>query len=74
MGEQDIKEILLRENEEFRKVYGLHQKYEKELKKFKSKSYMSDKEKLEEKELKKKKLVLKDKLYSMITEYKKSLQ
>ncbi len=74
MDENKIKDHLLKEHEEYRKVFELHQKCEKELKRFENQRYLSDAEKLKEKELKKKKLVLKDKLYYIMREYKKSLQ
>jgi len=59
--------------EEFRKANKLHQQYEKKLEKLKAKSYLTESEKQEEKELKKKKLILKDKMYFLMSEYKKSL-
>jgi len=73
MEEMRIKEILLKENKEFRKAFEQHQKLEKKLVKFQSKNFLSDEEKWEERQLKKKKLMLKDKMYSLMTEYKKSL-
>lgn len=73
MREKELKELLLKESEEFRKANRLHKQYEKKLEKFKSKSFLTEEEKLEEKELKKKKLALKDKMYYLMTEYKKSL-
>jgi uncharacterized protein YdcH (DUF465 family) len=39
----------------------------------KTKSYLTESERQEEKELKKKKLILKDKMYFLMSEYKKSL-
>jgi uncharacterized protein YdcH (DUF465 family) len=73
MREKELKELLLKENEEFRKANKLHQQLEKKLEKLKIKSFLTEAEKQEEKELKKKKLVLKDKMYYLMTEYKKSL-
>ena len=73
MEETKIKELLLKENEEFRKVFDQHQKLEKKLARFQSKNFLSDEEKWEERQLKKRKLMLKDKMYSLMTEYKKSL-
>ncbi len=73
MEERDIKEILIKESEEFKKAYRMHQKFEKKLEEFKKKGFLSDKEKLEEKKLKKKKLALKDKMYYLITEFRKTL-
>jgi uncharacterized protein YdcH (DUF465 family) len=73
MEEMKIKELLIKENKEFRKAFDQHQKLEKKLVKFRSKNYLSDEEKWEERQLKIKKLMFKDKMYSMMTEYKKSL-
>lgn len=74
MEEKALKELLLKESEEFSKANRLHQQYEKKLEKFKAKSYLTEEEKLEEKELKKKKLALKDKMYYLMTKYRKSLK
>jgi uncharacterized protein YdcH (DUF465 family) len=74
MREKELKDLLLKENDEFKKASKLHQQYEKKLEKLKAKSFLTEVEKQEEKELKKKKLILKDKMYVMMTEYKKSLK
>ncbi len=73
MKEKDLKERLKQENEEFRKAAELHQKYEKDLMNFQKKKFMTDEEKLQEKEIKKKKLRLKDKMHLMMEEYKNHL-
>lgn len=73
MREEELKKLLLKESEEFRKANKLHQQYEKKLEKLKAKSFLTESEKQEEKELKKKKLILKDKMYFLMSEYKKSL-
>jgi hypothetical protein len=73
MREKELKDLLLKESDEFKKASKLHQQYEKKLEKLKAKSFLTEAEKQEEKKLKKKKLVLKDKMYVMMTEYKKSL-
>jgi uncharacterized protein YdcH (DUF465 family) len=73
MKEKDLKERLKQENEEFRKAAELHQKYENDLMNFQKKKFMTDEEKLQEKEIKKKKLRLKDKMHLMMEEYKNSL-
>ena len=72
MQENEIKEVLLNENEEFKKAFQRHQGYEKKIEVFKKKGFLSDEEKLKLKELKKKKLALKDKMYYLMTEYRKS--
>ena len=73
MDEKEIKELLLKESEEFRKVFDEHQKLEKKLAKFQAKNFLSEEDKWEERQMKKKKLLLKDKMYILMTEYKKSL-
>lgn len=72
MLEEKLRERLLAENEEFRKVNKLHKECEKKLQKLQDKAYLTEQEKLEEKSLKKKKLALKDRLYFLMSEYKKS--
>ena len=67
MQEKELKDLLLKENDEFKKASKLHQQYEKKLEKLKAKSFLTEAEKQEEKELKKKKLILKDKMYVMMT-------
>ena len=73
MLENELKELMLKENKEFKRVYEQHQQYDKELDKFREKAFLTEEEKLEEKELKKKKLVLKDKMYWMMEEFRRSL-
>ena len=74
MEEKELKELLMKENEEFKEICELHQKYEDELGIFKQKGFLTEVERLKERELKKKKLALKDRMYFMMTEYSKSLQ
>jgi len=74
MGETELKKELMQINEEFKEVVEMHQKYDKDLEKLESKEHLSEDEKLEIRELKKKKLALKDRMYVMMTEYRKSLE
>jgi uncharacterized protein YdcH (DUF465 family) len=71
MDEQALKELMLRENADFRKLYEDHQECEKRLEILQIKSFLSEEEKLEERELKKRKLGLKDKMYLMMAEFRK---
>lgn len=73
MREKELKELMLKENEEFKKANKLHQQYDKKLEKLEAKSFLTEEEKQEVVELKKKKLALKDKMYYLMIEYKKSL-
>jgi uncharacterized protein YdcH (DUF465 family) len=68
MDEHAIKELLLRENAEFRRVHDDHQACEKALDEIRAKAYLSPAEADEERELKKKKLALKDRMYRLISD------
>ncbi len=70
MTEEKIKEILLKDNEDFRKIHREHQQCEQSLEQLRSKSFLTEEERLQEKMLKKKKLKLKDEMYRMILEYR----
>ncbi len=74
MDEKELKQRLSGENPEFQKALELHQQYEQRLQELSDKGYMTDDEEREQKELKKKKLVLKDRMYSWMTQYQKSLR
>jgi len=69
MDEQEVKELLLRENAEFRRAHDDHQACEKALEALRGKSRLSPADADEERELKKKKLVLKDRMYRLMADY-----
>ena len=73
MEEKEIIDRMLQENDEFKKIYKRHQKYEKKLDEFRKKKFLTEKEEIEEKELKKKKLAEKDRMYFLINQFRKSL-
>lgn len=73
MDEKDLKELMLRQNGDFQKLHDEHQAYEKRLEDFRIKSFLTDEERVEEKEMKKRKLVLKDRMYQLINEFRKAL-
>jgi len=73
MDESQLKELMIARNEEFKNLYEEHKRHEEKLKSFEAKSFLSEMEKLEEKELKKRKLTLKDRMYHLMAEYRKSL-
>jgi uncharacterized protein YdcH (DUF465 family) len=74
MEENEIKARLLKKNQEFRKAFDQHQMLEKKLSAFHEKNYLTEEEKLKEKQFKKKKLLLKDKMYVMISEFRRSIE
>ena len=67
-----LKEELINRDPEFRELAREHHKYEERLIELSALSYPSDEEQLEEITLKKKKLALKDQMYSMMIQYQKS--
>jgi len=73
MEEKELKELLAKESQDFRRAFEEHQRFEKALEMLTAKPFLTDDEELEEKELKKKKLILKDRMYQMMFEYRKSL-
>jgi uncharacterized protein YdcH (DUF465 family) len=67
-----LKEELINRDPEFRELVREHHKYEERLSELSSLTYPSDEEQLEEITLKKKKLALKDQMYSLMLQYQKS--
>ena len=61
-----VKEELIKENPAFRDLVQQHHKYEKRLMELAELTYPNDEELLEESTLKKKKLLIKDEIYSMM--------
>ncbi|MCK5004735.1 MAG: DUF465 domain-containing protein [Candidatus Aminicenantes bacterium] len=68
MSEYKIKEFLLNNNKDFKKLFDLHQKCEKELANLSQNSNISAEESINMKIIKKKKLSLKDSMQRMILE------
>ena len=62
----EIKELLLRESEEFQQLSRRHQELDERLCALTAKFLLSDEEKVEEVTLKKKKLAIKDRMATMI--------
>ena len=61
-----LKEALMASNPEFREMAREHGRYEQRLSELSALTYPSDEEQLEEVTLKKKKLALKDQMYSLM--------
>ena len=67
-----LKEELINRDPEFRELAREHTRYEQRLTELSALAYPSDEEQLEEITLKKKKLALKDQMYSMMMQYQKT--
>ncbi len=70
---ESVKAELMTSNPEFRELAREHGRYEERLSELSSLSYPSDEEQMEEVTLKKKKLAIKDQMYSLMLQHEKSL-
>ncbi len=71
MNEQELKDILARENGEFRRILDEHRACELELERLRAKTPFGEAEALAERDLKKRKLLLKDRMYQIMAGYGK---
>jgi uncharacterized protein YdcH (DUF465 family) len=67
-----LKEQLMTSNPEFRELVREHGRYEARLSELSALAYPSDEEQLEEVTLKKKKLAIKDQMYSLMLQHEKT--
>ena len=70
---ESVKAELMTSNPEFQELAREHGRYEARLSELSSLSYPSDEEQMEEVTLKKKKLAIKDQMYSLMLQHEKSL-
>jgi len=73
MKEEEIKEHLISENAEFRRLCEEHKLYEGKLNELMRRHHMTEQDRLEEIQLKKKKLHLKDQMNSIISKFRNEL-
>ena len=73
MKEEEIKEHLISSNAEFRRLVEEHKQYEGRLEELHSHHHMTEDDHLEEVQLKKKKLHLKDQMNAMISKFRNEL-
>jgi uncharacterized protein YdcH (DUF465 family) len=71
IGEAELRQQLLARDDEFKRLAAEHQGYDEQLEKLSHRPYLSDAERLEEVTLKKKKLLLKDQMYSIVQKFRK---
>jgi uncharacterized protein YdcH (DUF465 family) len=74
LGEAELRERLMSSNEEFRRLAKEHQSYARELEKLSTRPYLNEEERLQEINLKKRKLLLKDRMQLMVLRYRKQLE
>jgi uncharacterized protein YdcH (DUF465 family) len=72
--EAELRDQLLKENAEFRRLAAEHQSYDDQLEDLSNKHFLSEEEQVQEKTLKKKKLILKDQMYEMVQRIRKQMQ
>lgn len=71
MKEEEIVEVLKKDNAEFRKLTEEHKNLEELLAKIDSKRFLTPEEELERKKIQKQKLLKKDRMAALIRDYKK---
>jgi uncharacterized protein YdcH (DUF465 family) len=74
INESELREQLLRDNAEFRRLAAEHQNYSDQLDDLTNKHFLSDEEQVQEKTLKKKKLMLKDQMYTMVQKVRREIE
>ena len=72
MKEQEIAEVLIKENAEYKKLGEEHKSLEQVLAEMNRKIYLTPEEEVEKKRIQKLKLTKKDRMAELIREYKKS--
>lgn len=71
LKDRQIKDILMRDNAKFKNLNRKHQECERKLREILAGNIRTDKEWIEEHNLKKQKLILKDTMQQFISEYRK---
>ncbi len=74
ISETELREQLLRTNQEFRRLAAEHKSYAEQLEKLNSRHHLTEEERMQEITLKKKKLLLKDQMYSLMQRYRKEME
>ncbi len=72
--EEELRDQLLKENVEFRRLAAEHQSCDDQLEDLTNKHFLSEEEQVQEKTLKKKKLMLKDQMYSIVQKVRKQME
>ena len=73
MDDKRITEILMQEDETFKHLSMQHQQFDQKLERLTNQNFMTEEEKIEERNLKKQKLKIKDSMQRYIFEYRKGV-
>jgi uncharacterized protein YdcH (DUF465 family) len=73
IGEAELRQQLLSKDEEFRRLAAEHQSYDEQLELLTRRHHLSEEERIQERTLKKKKLLLKDQMYSIVERYRRQI-
>jgi uncharacterized protein YdcH (DUF465 family) len=74
IGEAELRQQLLVRDEEFKRLAAEHQSYDEQLEQLTRRHHLTAEERIQEITLKKKKLMLKDQMYSMVQKYRKEMK
>jgi len=72
--EAELRDHLLKENAEYRRLAAEHQSCDDQLEDLTNKHFLSEEEQVQERTLKKKKLMLKDQMYLMVQKIRKQME
>lgn len=72
--EAELRDQLLRENVEYRRLAAEHQSCDDQLEGLTNKHFLNEDEQVQERTLKKKKLLLKDQMYSIVQKIRKQME
>ncbi len=74
IGEAELRQQLLARDEEFKRLAAEHQSYDEQLEQLSRRHHLTDAERIQEITLKKRKLMLKDQMYSRVQKYRQELK
>ena len=74
IGEAELRQQLLVRDEEFKRLAAEHQSYDEQLEQLSHRHHLTDAERIQEITLKKRKLMLKDQMYSRVQKYRQELK
>jgi uncharacterized protein YdcH (DUF465 family) len=74
LGEAELREQLMVTSDEYRRLAAEHQSYSDQLDRLSTRHYLTEEEKLQEIMLKKKKLMLKDQMYTILQKHRREMK